>query len=169
MISFKILIACLLGPGQPLPFMLPFARHQRGRLMPILPCPVDEIAPPSIYMGAGRVEKVRGLGYVIGYFRALAYGQSQEAAVSKVQALALRLVLNAWSTAKLALSSDMSARLHKIYRVVPDQDAAREGDLRVVDESGEDYLYPAERFAAVEVPRRVRASLMIRAGTSGPD
>jgi hypothetical protein len=43
-------------------------------------------------MGAGRVEKVRGLAYVNGYFRALAYGQSQEAAVSKVQALALRVV-----------------------------------------------------------------------------
>src|SRR3989338_4799128 len=71
-------------------------------------------------------------------------------------------LMNAWSTAKLALSSDMSARLHKIYRVVPDQDAAREHNLRVVDESGEDYLYPAERFAAVEVPRRVRASLLGR-------
>ena len=53
-----------------------------------------------------------------------------------------------------------SLELHKIYRVVPDQDAAREGDLRVVDESGEDYLYPAEWFAAVEVPRRVRAALL---------
>jgi hypothetical protein len=104
MIFFKILIACLLGPGQPPPFMLPFARHQRGRLMPIRPCRVDEIAPPSIYMGAGRVEKVRGLAYVNGYFLALAYGQSQEAAVSKVQAPALRVLLNAWSTAKRALS-----------------------------------------------------------------
>jgi hypothetical protein len=84
--------------------MLPFAHHQRGRLMPIRPCLVDEIAPPSIYMGAGRVEKVRGLAYVNGYFRALAYGQSKEAAVSKVQALALRVLLNGWSTAKLALS-----------------------------------------------------------------
>lgn len=55
-----------------------------------------------------------------------------------------------------------SLELHKIYRVVPDQDAAREGDLRIVDESGEDYLYPAEWFEAVEVPRRVRASLLRR-------
>ena len=55
-----------------------------------------------------------------------------------------------------------SLELHKIYRVVPDQDAAREGDLRIVDESGEDYLYPAEWFAAVEVPRRVKASLLGR-------
>jgi hypothetical protein len=55
-----------------------------------------------------------------------------------------------------------SLELHKIYRVVSDQDAQREGDLRIVDESGEDYLYPAEWFAAVEVPRRVRASLLRR-------
>src|SRR5713226_9749666 len=43
----------------------------------------------------------------------------------------------------------VSLELHKIYRAVPDQDATREGDLRIVDESGEDYLYPAEWFAAV--------------------
>jgi len=52
--------------------------------------------------------------------------------------------------------------LHKIYRALPDQDAKREGDLRIVDESGEVYLYPAEWFAAVEVPRRVRTSLLRR-------
>ena len=55
-----------------------------------------------------------------------------------------------------------SLELHKIYRVVPDQEAAREGDLRIVDESGEDYLYPAEWFDAVDVPRRVRTSLLRR-------
>lgn len=55
-----------------------------------------------------------------------------------------------------------SLELHKIYRVVPDPDAAGDGDLRIVDESGEDYLYPAEWFAAVEVPRRVRTSLLRR-------
>src|SRR5712692_2599802 len=53
-----------------------------------------------------------------------------------------------------------SLELHKIYRVLPDQNAAAEGDLRVIDESGEDYLYPAEWFAAVELPRRVRTSLL---------
>mgnify|MGYP003297190473 CR=1 FL=1 len=79
-------------------FHAPFARHQRGRLKPIRPCRVDETAPRSIYMEAGRVEKVRGMVYINGHFRALAYGQSQEAAVSKVQALALRVLLNAWST-----------------------------------------------------------------------
>jgi len=32
-----------------------------------------------------------------------------------------------------------SLELHKIYCVIPDEDAATEGDIRVVDESGEDY------------------------------
>jgi hypothetical protein len=34
-----------------------------------------------------------------------------------------------------------SLELHKIYRVVPDEEAEADGDIRVVDESGEDYLY----------------------------
>ena len=55
-----------------------------------------------------------------------------------------------------------SLELHKIYRLVPDPDAARDGDVRIVDESGEDYLYPAEWFAAVELSRRVKASLLRR-------
>jgi len=50
--------------------------------------------------------------------------------------------------------------LHKIYRVLPDEDAAEDGDIRVVDESGEDYLYPADRFAEVELPQAVRRSLL---------
>ncbi len=37
-----------------------------------------------------------------------------------------------------------------------DPDADREGDVRVVDESGEDYLYPADWFVAVEVPKAVQ-------------
>jgi hypothetical protein len=55
-----------------------------------------------------------------------------------------------------------SLELHKIYRVLADADAARDGDVRIVDESGEDYLYPAEWFAAVELPRRVKSSLLRR-------
>jgi len=50
--------------------------------------------------------------------------------------------------------------LHKIYRVLPDDEAAKEGDIRIIDESGEDYLYPAEWFVPVEVPRAVEISLL---------
>ncbi len=53
-----------------------------------------------------------------------------------------------------------SLELHKIYRVLPDDDAAQDGDIRVVDESGEDYLYPAEWFVTISIPRKVEASLL---------
>lgn len=45
-----------------------------------------------------------------------------------------------------------SLELRKIYRVLPDAEAARDGDLRVIDESGEDYLYPADYFVIVAFP-----------------
>ena len=53
-----------------------------------------------------------------------------------------------------------SLELHKIYRVLPDDDAAQDGDIRIVDESGEDYLYPAKNFVAIEVPAAVRGALL---------
>jgi hypothetical protein len=53
-----------------------------------------------------------------------------------------------------------SLELHKIYRVMPDEDAESDGDLRIVDESGEDYLYAAERFILLELPKAVEKSLL---------
>lgn len=53
-----------------------------------------------------------------------------------------------------------SLELHKIYRVLPDEEAAQEGDIRIIDESGEDYLYSAEWFVAIDVPHDVEASLL---------
>ena len=53
-----------------------------------------------------------------------------------------------------------SLELHKIYRVLPDEDAAQDGDIRIIDESGEDYLFPVEWFIAIDVPREVEASLL---------
>jgi len=53
-----------------------------------------------------------------------------------------------------------SLEVHKIYRVLADEDAAIDGDIRVVDESGEDYLYPSEYFVFVELPRSVEKSLL---------
>ena len=54
--------------------------------------------------------------------------------------------------------------VRKVYPVLPDAAAARDGYLRVVDESGEDYLYPADYFVRVEVPlaaRRVLAAQLL--------
>ncbi len=48
-----------------------------------------------------------------------------------------------------------SLELHKIYRVLPDKDAQADGDMRIIDESGEDYLFPANYFIPIELPQTV--------------
>jgi hypothetical protein len=53
-----------------------------------------------------------------------------------------------------------SLELRKIYPALPDTDAARDGDLRVVDESGEDYLYPASRFLMIALPKAIERVLL---------
>ena len=54
----------------------------------------------------------------------------------------------------------VSLELHKLYRVLPDEDASADGDVRIIDESGEDYLYPAEYFVFVALPQAVEKSLL---------
>lgn len=49
--------------------------------------------------------------------------------------------------------------IRKLYRIVPDEEAAHEGYLRVIDESGEDYLYPRSYFVNVDVPQQAHAVL----------
>jgi hypothetical protein len=51
-----------------------------------------------------------------------------------------------------------SLEIHEIYRVVPD-DADREGDLRVIDESGEDYLYPGRHLVMVDLLQETERTL----------
>jgi hypothetical protein len=50
--------------------------------------------------------------------------------------------------------------LHKVYRVLPDVEAERDGDIRVIDDSGEDYQFPAKYFASIELPAETEAILM---------
>ena len=54
---------------------------------------------------------------------------------------------------------EASLERNKIYQILPDEEAERDGDLRVIDESGEDYLFSADRFVAIEVPAAVKESL----------
>ncbi len=49
--------------------------------------------------------------------------------------------------------------LWKVYQVLPDAKAAGVGCIRVIDESGEDYLYPADRFISIDFPKEVLARL----------
>ena len=51
----------------------------------------------------------------------------------------------------------------KVYRSIPDVDAAKEGYLRVVDESGEDYLYPESCFVLLDLPQKAKDSLTAQA------
>ena len=54
---------------------------------------------------------------------------------------------------------EASLAVRKLYRVVPDQEAETQSLIRVVDESGEDYLYPVELFAAVAMPAEAAEAL----------
>jgi hypothetical protein len=50
---------------------------------------------------------------------------------------------------------EASLELRKLYEVLADPDAEKHDQLRVVDESGEDYLYPKSFFTAVDLPQHV--------------
>ena len=51
--------------------------------------------------------------------------------------------------------------LRKIYRILPDARAAREGYVRILDESGEDYLYPESYFVLVKLPRKAQEAMAV--------
>ncbi|HXV59986.1 MAG TPA: hypothetical protein VEK15_04775 [Vicinamibacteria bacterium] len=49
--------------------------------------------------------------------------------------------------------------LRKVYAVLSDKRAAKDGYLRIIDESGEDYLYPETYFVIVDLPERAKEAL----------
>ncbi len=52
-----------------------------------------------------------------------------------------------------------SLEIGKLYCVIPDEQAASHGYIRVIDESGEDYGYSAKRFFPIKIPRELEKSL----------
>jgi hypothetical protein len=56
--------------------------------------------------------------------------------------------------------NEASLILGKVYRILPDARAARDNLVRVVDESGEDYLFPRKQFAFVTFPQPVRRRIL---------
>ena len=56
--------------------------------------------------------------------------------------------------------------VRKVYQVLPDREAGREGYVRVIDESGEDYIYPSDMFVPVKLPAAVVRRLRARAATT---
>jgi hypothetical protein len=53
-----------------------------------------------------------------------------------------------------------SLEKRKIYETIVDADAKKHGQIRVIDESGEDYLYPKEYFVDASLPEEVRAAVV---------
>lgn len=53
-----------------------------------------------------------------------------------------------------------SLELRKLYQVVADEAAAELHQIRVIDESGEDYLYPQEYFVAVRLPQSAEKAVL---------
>ena len=52
-----------------------------------------------------------------------------------------------------------SLEIRKIYRIIPDAQADKHQLIRVIDESGEDYLYPSDYFAPVRLPAGTKEKL----------
>lgn len=53
-----------------------------------------------------------------------------------------------------------SLEVGKLYRVIADEEATKENLLRIIDESGEDYAFSANRFYLVELPQTVKKTLL---------
>ncbi len=53
----------------------------------------------------------------------------------------------------------VALEMHRIYRVLPDEDAAEDGDLRIVDESGDDYLFPTRYFLRIQLSEDAEETL----------
>jgi hypothetical protein len=52
--------------------------------------------------------------------------------------------------------NEVSLQLWRVYKTLQDDDARSEGLIRIVDETGEDYLFPEQNFAAIELPKEVQ-------------
>jgi len=53
-----------------------------------------------------------------------------------------------------------SLELRKVYRLLPDEQAAKRRQVRVVDESGEDYLYPEGYFVPIKLPQSAERAVL---------
>jgi hypothetical protein len=62
--------------------------------------------------------------------------------------------------------NEASLELRKLYEIIPDADAEQDGMLRVIDESGEDYLFPSSNFVLAPLPATVEEAVQ-HAGATG--
>lgn len=57
---------------------------------------------------------------------------------------------------------EVSLELLKLYEQIPDKEAASYQQVRIIDESGEDYLYPADYFAPISIPVETRNKILLK-------
>ncbi|MDX6557288.1 MAG: hypothetical protein QOF72_337 [Blastocatellia bacterium] len=58
---------------------------------------------------------------------------------------------------------EMSIERRKVYPILPDADAERDDYVRIIDETGEDYLFPASRFVFLTVPTEIEQAVLAEA------
>jgi hypothetical protein len=58
---------------------------------------------------------------------------------------------------------EVSLEPRKLYQVLPDTEAAKHQQLRVIDESGEDYLYPESYFREINLPQAIQKAVLAAA------
>lgn len=56
---------------------------------------------------------------------------------------------------------EASLEIRKIYEILVDKEAQKYNQIRVIDESGEDYLYPVEYFASIRLPSSTKEKLQL--------
>ncbi len=129
-------------------------------------------ARPRRRYGGSRWRKLKGVASVrlsdgevrlaeVRWYEAYCVGERVQAEVAVSQ----RTMSEESQTARFAVCLDndgyeASLDVGKLYRVMPDGEAAAHGYVRVVDESGEDYAFRASRFHYVDLPREVERALL---------
>jgi len=56
-----------------------------------------------------------------------------------------------------------SLEIRKLYEMIPDKEAERHNQVRIIDESGEDYFYPSKFFAPVKLPMQTKNRILEKA------
>lgn len=57
---------------------------------------------------------------------------------------------------------EASLEVGKLYRLIDDEEAQKNGLIRVIDENGEDYAFSAQRFYTLELPQNVEEALLVK-------
>lgn len=70
---------------------------------------------------------------------------------------------NRWAICINNKDNELSLELRKVYRVIEDERAEKRNYLRIIDETGEDYLFPAENFVIVSLPAKSAESVLATA------